>query len=175
MENLIKTEVELIANPKIKQFTYGILSKAPTYFWKIPSSSSGKYHPADENGVGGLVLHVRRAAKIAEDLCRNFEVEGDDRDCVIAATIIHDCVKNGYPDDSTKTVTGHGALLCLLIGNYTDGKAVTEDRNLKTIMRLACNHMGKWDFPYSSKRDIMEIIIAASDYVSSRNYIQINV
>src|SRR3990167_5199297 len=98
-------EIRLLESEKVKLFVLRCLEHAPNYFWTIPSSSSGQNHPADENTEGGLVLHTKRVVDIANHLCEALYIRYIERDCVLAAAILHDLVKRGYPEDVGYTVT----------------------------------------------------------------------
>ena len=56
----------MVLVPELKHITDQELLKAvanyfehvvPDYFWVMPASSTGKYHPDQDAGVGGLVRH----------------------------------------------------------------------------------------------------------------------
>lgn len=167
--------LNLILNLEIKKFTRDCLDNAPKYFWRIPSSSTGKYHPDNENCEGGEVLHTKKGVKIAEDLCRNFDVVGNDRDCVISASIMHDICKNGIPNDEGHTVNGHGSLWIRVVEKAVSRKELIENKHIKTIGRLIGCHMGRWDEPYIVANDKMMICVQIADYISSRKYVDVKV
>jgi len=172
---VFEKELELIVNPTIRDFTEKCIALAPDYFWSIPSSSSGKYHPADEIGEGGEYLHSRRVVRVADDLCRNFSVVGDRRDCILSASIQHDFCKNGYPNNLGYTVDGHGALWVLIMSQVMRSSAALYCEYVKLISRLICVHMGRWDFPFIAENsDILAYIIKTADYIASRRYISVN-
>ena len=64
-------EIDLISNQQIKLFVRSVLLQAKT-FWKIPSSFSGKYHPVDEHGSGGNVLHTKRVVRVAQVISDSY-------------------------------------------------------------------------------------------------------
>jgi len=171
----LKDELNLIDNVQIKNFVIGCLDIAPDYFWKIPSSSTGKYHPKDEIKEGGLILHVKRSVKIATDLCRCFEVVGDDRDCVISAMIMHDVCKNGYPVDAGHTVDGHGSLWINIAMHVSNKMLILNSKTIRLIGRLIGGHMGRFDMPFIGSENILDWIVQSSDYISSRDYVIVNV
>lgn len=171
----LEKEIELINDKEVRDLVKKCIEVAPEYFWKIPSSSTGKYHPEDERGESGEVLHTRRVVKISNDLCRNFGVVSSDRDCVLAAAIMHDFMKNGYPDMQERTVPGHGALWINLIDKIMTQNETVDSQIVKTIGYLIGIHMGKWDMPFFIATDIMGIIIQIADYISSRNYVKIEI
>lgn len=167
-------ELKLIQQPLIRSFVRECLDHTPSYFWAIPASSTGKHHPTDENVVGGAVLHTRRAVKIGEDLCRNFDITGDDRDCVIAALIMHDLNKSGLNGDPVDhTVAGHGGLWILMVSDFLTAKDFYADKNLREIARLISIHMGRWDSPFIIADDKLGLAVQLADYVSSREYISV--
>jgi hypothetical protein len=170
----LDSELKLIQDPLIRKFVAECINYAPAYFWKIPSSSTGKHHPADENVKGGAVLHTRRAVKIADDLCRNFDVAGEERDCVIAAVTMHDFRKNGETD-TKHTVTAHGSMWASMVSKLVTQKDFLNNKNLRTIDRLISTHMGRFDSPYIIGPDTLAIIVQIADYVSSREYVTITV
>src|SRR4051812_2735855 len=61
-------EINLIHDQTIRIFVRAILVRVKN-FWKIPSSFSGKYHPPDERGPGGNVLHTKRVVRIVQLIC----------------------------------------------------------------------------------------------------------
>jgi len=77
--------LELIQSEGIRNFVKTALAAAPPEFWIAPASSSGKYHPPEDNMEGGLVIHSRKAVRVAIALCRFFGIEdGLMKDMVIA-------------------------------------------------------------------------------------------
>jgi 23S rRNA maturation-related 3'-5' exoribonuclease YhaM len=170
-----ENELELIVDSNIREFTKKCLGKAPEYFWTIPSSSTGKHHPPDENSEGGAVLHVRKAVKIAEDLCIMYNISGITRDCIISATIMHDLAKLGYPNQELYTVNGHGALWIRIAEQIEKPQKIMTSDTLSMIGRLIGCHMGRFDIPYTiSNSDKPTLIVQLADYISSRKYISID-
>jgi hypothetical protein len=175
LNNSLNKELKLISRPDIRTFVKECLEKAPEYFWTIPSSSTGKYHPEEDNGVGGLVIHTKKVVKLADDLCRNYEIIGDERDCVIAAAIMHDTCKGGFPENSGNTVSGHGSLWINIAEQVIDKKILIGVDYIKLIGRLISTHMGRWDEPFINNYDVMSNIIQVSDYIASRKYVKVDV
>ena len=92
---MFKEELDLIFNNNIKEFTKICLMVAPDYFFiDCPASSSGKYHPIDEIGADGCIIHTKRVVTVAYDLSRGLGCE-ENRDAIISACIIHDLRKQG--------------------------------------------------------------------------------
>lgn len=73
----------------------------PKYFWTIPASSSGKYHPSISLGDGGLVRHTTLAAEVIIELARLEKYADANPKIAMCAILMHDTFKNGHLD------TGH--------------------------------------------------------------------
>ncbi|KOC40970.1 hypothetical protein ADU86_13680, partial [Clostridium botulinum] len=95
---VFQTEINSINDPNIKQFTIKALESLPDYFWEVPASSTGKYHPQYALGEGGLVRHTKGAVKIALELFNNHTVQdftSIQKDIIISALLLHDGCKSG--------------------------------------------------------------------------------
>lgn len=138
----LQPELDQISNNQIKTFTEHVLKEAPAYFWVVPSSSGGKYHPPQSNGEGGLVRHTKAAVYFAAKLCDVFNVSESVKDCVLSACILHDIVKYGEPKQAytTKNHDYEGALFV-----KKHGEAFGLDTNVLTcITSCIAWHMGRW-------------------------------
>jgi len=169
-----ENELNLINDISIKGFVQKCIIHVPDYFWYITSSSTGKYHPKDEHVPGGSVLHTRRVVKVAEDFCRSFNIMSVDRDCVVAAAIMHDFCKNGYPDNLGYTVANHGGLWHNIVSKFMKISDMISNTTLQKISRMIVCHMGRFDAPFIVL-DRPEIVVQLADYIASRNYINIDV
>ena len=71
----------------------------PDYFYEIPASSTGKYHPDFSLGEGGLVRHVKVAVRLAKELldnpCIGDKYTNNEKDIMIFTLILHDGLKSG--------------------------------------------------------------------------------
>jgi 23S rRNA maturation-related 3'-5' exoribonuclease YhaM len=171
-------ELDLIKDDGVRQFTEFALNKAPTYFWVVPSSSTGKYHPSQSNGKGGLVRHTRSAVYFAADrLCRAYNVEGLDRDVVISAVLLHDLVKYGQPMQKYTTKdhdkTGADYIYALYKGLAEKGEAeeISKD-TVGSICKAVAFHFGRWTTEGRAKQfpqdyTVLETIVHLADMVSA--------
>ena len=105
-EKCFKEELELIKSPRIREFTLFVVKKyCQDSFWTMPTSSSGKFHPAIVNEEGGMVKHVKLCVAIATELIRawDYPLEIDEDllclqyDAIYAACLLHDLYKNLIP------------------------------------------------------------------------------
>ena len=98
MKYMLNNEINLIKNKEIRKLVKNILKLAPRYFWVVPSSSTGKHHPPDEDMAGGKVLHTKRVVYLANQLCRLEDINGIERYKLLAAMIVHDIFCQGTED-----------------------------------------------------------------------------
>lgn len=150
-EEVFKYELALIRDQKIKTFVLKCFAEfCPDYFWTVPCSTSGEYHPKVSLGAGGLVRHVKLAVWWGIELMRMWPtIPETSHDEILAALLLHDLIKNGEglggdgrPLDRSVTGT-HGITLANRIEAYYDltGK---KDMRLQRIVTAIRDHMGKW-------------------------------
>jgi len=176
MIDIFAEEYKLIKSPSVKRLVWNCFEAAPEYFWKVPSSNTGRYHPKDEFVDGGLVLHTKRAVRVAMHLCEALSIMGLEKDCVIAAALMHDLCKNGMPENSGHTVDGHGFLWIELARSRMPKNQFTKNHVYRTISRLILYHMGKFDTPYILDwSDTLATCVYLADYIASRRDVLVNV
>ena len=177
-------EINKIKNEKLRNASLAIVDKMPNYFWTIPASSSGKYHPACDLGVGGLVRHSIMVATCATDLVISemFVRDTDiNRDIARVAALFHDSWKNGKSDDTGKyadhTVFEHPRFASDFIREELTAAGVDE-LQIEMIAGAIYTHMGKWCTDsygnakaLSKPRTDFEKMIHIADYMASRKYI----
>jgi hypothetical protein len=117
------------------------MNGCPDYFWELPTSSSGKYHPEDEVGKHGNWLHVKRMYATYENNSRSLVEAGtiteDDREAGKAAALLHDMFKYGYPEaEGNHTVNYHDVLGAAYVRQYTDLP--------EKVAELIETHNGAW-------------------------------
>ena len=64
-------ELNFIKNDRIRKSLETMLKKLPDYFYEVPASSTGKYHPSFALGNKGLLRHTKVAVRIAHELLNN--------------------------------------------------------------------------------------------------------
>ncbi len=183
---VFKKEVALIQSLQVRKMVLDILENVPEYFFHIPASSTGKYHPAYALGEGGLVRHVRAAVWIAQEMFNMDPPEAwnrDERDIVIATLILHDCMKNGDGKDKY-TVTEHPILMATMVDNYRSG-AETFGIDLPDwvvgIPMCIRSHMGRWTSNPKTNEEVLpkpvtklEKFVHLCDYIASRRCLEFN-
>lgn len=184
---IFRNELDLIEDDMLKDFAEHCIEQAPDYFFTMPASTSGKFHPAYSLGEGGLVRHTKAAVKIANDLL-NLEqnrVLKESKDEIIMALIFHDSVKKGNAN-SKYTVTEHPLLAADFIEEQYEqyefevdcGELIDLKNSVTHIQRLIKSHMGQWNSDYRTKKEVLpkpewedEKFVHTCDYLASRKYL----
>ncbi len=94
--DFFKTELGWIKDPVLRFVTKKALESVPKWFWTAPSSSTGKHHPPDSNGEGGLCRHIAKATWLVYKYAECFKL---DSDIIVAAMLLHDFDKFGPEDE----------------------------------------------------------------------------
>lgn len=190
-----ETELAYIEDADVRELTSIVINHIPDYFFDIPASSTGKYHPAYSLGQGGLLRHTKAACKIANDMLKLEWLQENDvenyKDYIIAALILHDSCKSGYPKHGRYTKHEHPLLATDLIRDSLesyeseaelDGDGERYDKIHKYIIRvceLVSSHMGEWNTSnYSAielpvPKSFDQFLVHMFDYLASRKYINI--
>jgi hypothetical protein len=179
---IFKTELEYVKNPKIREFTEKAINNLPEYFFTVPASSTGKYHPSYALGDGGLVRHTKAAVRIAIELFRMdcFKYSEDEKDMMISSLILHDGCKSGL-EKSKYTVTEHPLIVAKFVKENKEINSCIDNDTLETIAQCIESHMGQWTFDYKTKKNVlprpktkMQNFVHWCDYLASRKCLEFN-
>lgn len=170
-KNGLQQEVSMIKNPVIRSFTEEVLKTVPSYFWTAPASSSGKYHPIDSRGVGGLVRHVKKVVFISSTFVRAFGIESL-YDLVYSALILHDGKKFGEGDGDLSMFPNHGRLMVDHIHGLIKSRQIQiapdYRESIRQILRAILSHTGKWHGDQEKvPQTSLEQVVHLSDMMSS--------
>ncbi len=179
-----RDELNYIFNSDIRKFAEEAIKILPDYFFEIPASSTGKYHPEYSLNSGGLFRHTRAAVRIAIDLFRIdwWGFTDDDKDLIIVSLILHDGWKSGI-NKSEFTLADHPkiAKFALEKNNNLQFSRTISDKYFNMILNNIERHMGSWNRDYKTKQEIMprpettmEKFIHLADYLSSRKCLEMN-
>lgn len=176
---VFKNELALIARPEVREFVEECIKLVPDYvFTDCPSSSSGKYHPLEELGPDGTIIHTKKVFALAYELSRALDCE-ENRDAVCAAALLHDMMKQGIAK-SGHTVKEHPQLMAKFVADlYTDKYKDKLDRNTAGIIYLGIfYHYGPWTLPDvkkpMSEYRQEELAVYISDYVCSKRFVHVD-
>lgn len=155
-----------------------LINLLPDYFFTIPASSTGKYHPKFAGTVSGLVKHTKVAVRIAYDLFETVNNFTDnDKDLIIMALIMHDGLKKGIEEEKY-TRFDHPLLVSKMIMENASKLEMDID-DVRKMCMLIESHMGKWNTNKYSKVELpiptneLQRYVHRCDYLASRNYLNI--
>ena len=171
-------EISYIKDESKRRDIEYLINLLPDYFFTIPASSTGKYHPKFAGTVSGLVKHTKAAVRIAYDLfetVNNFT--DDDKDLIIMALIMHDGLKKGIEEEQY-TRFDHPLLVSKMIMENANKLEMDID-DVRKMCMLIESHMGKWNTNKYSKVELpvptseIQRYVHRCDYLASRNYLNI--
>lgn len=180
-QKLFEKELNYINNNNFKENAKKLLDLVPSYFFKVPAASTGKYHPSFAQGEEGLVRHTKVAMAIANDLFSleysNNEFTRDEKDLLLIAILFHDSHKLGNPEERY-TRFDHPLIAADFIRTNKD-KTTFTDEEIDLISRTISSHMGEWNTSkYSTivlpkPNDKYEFLVHKCDYLSSKKYLDV--
>ena len=170
-------ELNTIQNDSIRQFCIEMLEDAPDYFFTIPASTTGKYHPSYALNTAGLVRHTKALVGIANDLLalEQYNFDPDTKDMIRVAGILHDAKKLG-DNGSQWTVFGHPIIAADWVKN---SKSETVSQDVKNeIASMIVSHMGSWNTSKHSETILPKPVteeqkfVHMCDYLASRKHLE---
>ena len=170
-------EINYIKDKNNKEDIKCLIHLLPNYFFTIPASSTGKYHPKFASTNNGLVKHTKVAVRIAYDLFETVNFSDNDKDLIIMALILHDGLKKGINEEKY-TRFDHPLLISKLIMEHAKELRMDIDEVRKMCSMIEC-HMGKWNKDKYSKvelplpKDELGRFVHRCDYLASRSYLNV--
>ena len=180
MHDVFNDILVYIKDKRIRNSLIIMLDKLPDYFYEVPASSTGKYHPSFSLGDGGLVRHTKAAVRIAKELLDNPSLNNfnqNEKDLIIFALTLHDGLKSGKVK-SEYTLFEHPLLMSAFIKENKDDLELEEDE-IDLVCRCIETHMGPWTKNYkgeevlSPPEDKYQRFVHMCDYLASRKFLDI--
>ena len=171
-------EIEYIKDDDKKEDIKYLINLLPDYFFSIPASSTGKYHPKFAGTKSGLVKHTKVAVRIAYDLFETYSnFTDEDKDLIIMALIMHDGLKKGMVEEKY-TRFDHPLLVSKLILENSNNLKMGIG-SVRRVCSMIESHMGKWNTSKYSKvelplpRDEYQKFVHRCDCLASKNYLDV--
>ncbi len=176
-----KQELEYIKNERIRRSAEILIKLVPDYFFFVPASSTGKYHPSFSQNEGGLLRHTKVATIIGKEILsleytNNLYTENE-KDLLLLAIMLHDTQKLGNPEERY-TRFDHPLLAAEFIEQNKD-KTELKAEEINLLKRVIFSHMGQWNKSnYSSielpkPSDKYEFFVHMCDYLSSKKFLEV--
>lgn len=179
--DVFNKEYNYIKDPKLVKDVKYLVSMLPDYFFEVPASSTGKYHPKYALGDGGLVRHTKSAVRMAYELLSNPIIGGKytnhEKDLMIIALILHDGLKSGK-EKSQYTKVEHPLLATEFIKDHMDHLEM-DDEDIEFICEVISSHMGAWNKDFDGNevlpipRTKYQSFVHMCDYLASRKFINV--
>ena len=175
------TEINYIKNEVYREDIKFLINLLPDYFFQIPASSTGKYHPKFTLGDSGLVRHVKVAVLIAKDLLSDPSIgdkySDDEKDLMLMALILHDDLKSGLTHNRY-TQVDHPTLIKNYIIDNKDKLKLSADE-LKFVGKVIESHMGPWNTDYNGNEVLekphnkYQKFVHMCDFLSSKKFLNV--
>ena len=180
-KDVFNVELAKFENENVRESAETILEMMPDYFYEIPASSSGKYHPEFSLGEGGLVRHVKVAMRLLEEMFRNAaftDYDSNTKDLIRMALLVHDGFKSGITNCG-HTVNEHPVIMSKFIIDNADKLQISKEE-AKFVASLVITHMGPWNkdragnviMPVPTTKE--ELLVHLCDYFASRNFLNVH-
>lgn len=174
----LKREIDLINDATLRTMVTDYLNiRVPDYFYVVPASSTGQYHPQISLGQGGLVRHTKMAVEIANSM---FELSMwtpilDKKDMIVASLIIHDTFKLGEPQQKY-TIHEHPIVASNAFKEFAKTYTYPQEKVDEICGYVAC-HMGQWarnkhsDIVLPTPNNPVQKFVHLCDFISSKKFI----
>jgi hypothetical protein len=176
-----KQELNWIKNQDIRKYAEIAIESLPDYFFKIPASSTGKYHPNYSLGDGGLARHCRAIVRVAIEMSRveMFNISSDELDWCIVGAFVHDGWKSGIVQTKF-SVFDHPLIAAKMLKENQELKNL--GLNDEAFLGMIESHMGgnDWNVDYRTGRELpkpktkLEKFFHICDYIASRKCLEMN-
>lgn len=175
-EELFEVELTYLKSDRIRKACLAMTKLLPDYFYEVPASSTGKYHPSYSLGEGGLLRHSKAAMRIGYELLQDPSIgdkyTDDEKDLMLMALLIHDGLKSGNPQEKY-TRFDHPILMADYLMDCEEelGLEVEEIEFLGDVIKT---HMGVWTTDYNGNEVLekpktkYQNFVHMCDYLASR-------
>ena len=180
-EEVFKIELSYINDERVRNACLEMIKLLPDYFFEIPASSTGKYHPEYALGDGGLLRHSKAAVRIGYELLQDPSIgdkyTSDEKDMMLMALLLHDGLKSGMPKEKY-TRFDHPLLICDLIMDNEEVLGL-EVEEIEFICDAIKTHMGSWTTDYNGvevlekPRTKYQNYVHMCDFLASKKFLNI--
>ena len=178
-----KKEINYIKDKDLKKDLKILINLLPDYFFEVPASSTGKYHPKFALGKGGLVRHTKVAVRLAYELLNNNTIgckfTERDKDLILIALTLHDGLKSGLEHDKY-TKFDHPLLISKYIMENKDKLSMDID-DIRKLCSMIESHMGEWTYDSYRKKEVLpkprtaeQRFVHMCDFLASRKFLNVD-
>lgn len=189
MENkkeLLKEYFDSIQDENVKKFMEQCIETIPEYWYTVPASSTGKYHPNYALGNGGLMRHTIALLRFFDRLVRNTmygsPFTNREMDLLRVACLMHDSRKSGSDEDfaiSKYTKFDHPILAANVVRSIETEYITDEEKEM--VANAIESHMGQWNVDTYGKSKVelplptnkYQKIVHLVDYLAAQKGIEV--
>ena len=174
-------ELFYIKNQRIRESANTLVNLLPEYFYHIPASSTGKYHPKYALGDGGLLRHTKVVVRIGYELLSNNSIghsfTSDEKDLMLLGMMLHDGLKSGLVQEKY-TRYDHPLLAAQFVIDNKDKTKLT-DLEVKLLTNAMESHMGEWNTDYNGNEILpkpsnkYQRMVHMCDFLASKKFIEV--
>lgn len=178
---VFEKELSYIKKDSYKEDLKTLINLLPDYFFEIPASSTGKYHPKYALGTGGLVRHTKVVVRIGYELLNNesigFSFNKEEKDLLLMAMLLHDGLKSGINHEKY-TRFDHPLLASKLILDNKD-KLSLNDFEITLVRNAIEAHMGQWNVDYNGNEVLpkphnkYQRFVHMCDFLASKKFLEV--
>ena len=128
---------KLIQSPQIRTFTDDLIACTPEMTWRQPASVY--YHPKEEQGEWGNLIHTIKVDRLGTILADISKLDTEDCDVLHSACLLHDSCRRGLEAKALKSVPEHPYLVRRLAEQNKVTCSYADE-----IFSIIENHMGRW-------------------------------
>ena len=176
IEELFVKELSYIKDENIRKSLIELLKILPDYWYEVPASSTGKYHPEYALGEGGLLRHSKAAMRIGYELlndpCIGDKYTSHEKDLMLMSLLVHDGLKLGDPQERY-TRFDHPILMANFVVDKADELELSLE-DAKFMGDVIKTHMGPWTTDYNGNEVLekpktkYQNFVHMCDYLASR-------
>lgn len=178
---IFRKELSYIEDSRLFENAKKLITLLPDYFFEVPASSTGKYHPACSQGKGGLLRHTKLAVRLAYEIllddCIGNAFNKNEKDLIIMALIMHDGCKSGLIK-TEYTVANHPLIVSKLIRDNKEILTLTDDE-LNLLCSMIETHMGPFNKDYKGNTlmplpsNRYQKFVHMSDLLASKKFLDV--
>lgn len=171
--------IDTIENEDLKELALELIKTIPSYFYQVPASSTGKYHPEYALG-GGLYRHTLALCRIMNHIFEVSNYTSRDKDLMRIAGMMHDTRKSGDQEAyniNHYTNFDHPFQAATIVRAFKNKEWNNEE--VEIIASAIESHMGKWNEDKKTgcvlplPKSKYQMIVHWCDYLASRKDIEI--
>lgn len=172
--------IDTIENEDLKELALELIKTIPPYFYEVPASSTGKYHPEYALGTAGLYRHTLALCRIMNHIFEVSNYTSRDKDLMRIAGMMHDTRKSGDQESfehSKYTHFTHPLQAATIVRMFKDKKWNNDE--IEIIASAIESHMGRWNTDKKNTivlplpKSKYQMIVHWCDYLASRKDIEI--